>query len=166
MLHSTGFMAYAVYRPNAPPEKKIPTAAMFLFPYALLTLIASLAMKSGWPLISFWTLTLNRWAGPLLSASEGEERFREAMVGWIVSFAIYLVVICVGIFVPVPGLGLEGYSVAPGTFPDNASTSGREVTLAQAMAMGVTYFAVSGLSELFGHRWVPARWRRGTARPR
>lgn len=166
VLHANGFMAAAVYRTTGGQRQRYLNAAAFLFPYAVLSGIAALAMKSPSVAISFWTLTLNRWLGPLLKR-EHEDRFREAMVAWIVSLGLYCLIIPFMIFVPVPPLGLDGYHISPDAFPGTIESSGsHEYTLPQAMAAGALYFLLSGLSELFGHRWVPARWRRGTARPR
>lgn len=160
-------MAAAVYRTAGTGGRRWTSAAAFMFPYLVLTGIASLAMKSSWVFLSFWSLMLNRWLGPLLSRSEPAGKFRETMVAWIVSLGLYCIIVPVMILVPVPALGLEGYRLGPDAFPVPVESSGsREVTLQQVMAAGALYFLLNGLSELVSHRWVPERWRRGTARPR
>jgi len=156
-------MATAVYR-SEPGLRRVQAVAMFMFPYLVLTTIAALALGDPWPLTTFWLLTLNRWLGPLLSRAEPEGRYRFVMVSWIVSLGLYCIVIPLALALPVPALGLEGYQVAPGTFPESASAEGG--SLEQAMAAGAAYFTLNGLSELAGHRWVPERWRLGTARSR
>ena len=160
-------MATAVYKTEGPLAQRLAKVAMFMFPYLVLTGIASLAMKSSWVFVSFWGLMVNRWTGPLLSRSEPSRKYREVMVSWIVCLGLYCLIVPFIILVPVPALGLEGYHIAPGSFPVPVESSGsREFTLQQLMAAGALYFLLSGLSELFGHRWVPERWRLGTARPR
>jgi hypothetical protein len=158
VVHSTGFMAAAVYTATD-RAGRLQGAAMFGFPYLVLTVIFALVLKSWWPLVSFWSLTLNRWAGPLVGQAPPGESRELVMVSWVVNMALYCVAIPGAALVPVPELGFATYQVEP----ESAVTSD-DLELHRMMAGGAFYFALTAASELVRHRWVPAKLRRGIER--
>lgn len=158
VVHSTGFMAASVYSTEARAQR-LRSAALFGFPYLVLTIAFAAAMQAWWPLVSFWSLTLNRWAGPLVGQAPPEQTRELVMVGWVVNMAIYCVVVPLAVVAPLPEFGFAEYPVRL-----ESATNPDEVQLHRWMAAAACYFTLGGISELFRHRWVPARWRRGIER--
>jgi hypothetical protein len=158
VVHSTGFMAAAVYS-SQERASRFKAAAMFGFPYFVLTGIFALAMKAWWPLASFWSLTANRWLGPLIGKLEPEQTREFVMVSWVVSMAFYCLAVPLAMALPVPELGFAEHPVLLA-----GANSPEEAQLHRWMAAGAAYFTINGLSEALRHRWVPARVRRGIGR--
>ena len=153
VVHSTGFMAAAAYSAADRPAR-LRSAAMFGFPYLVLTGIFAIALRAWWPFTSFWSLTANRWLGPLIGRAAPKETQRFVIVSWIVSLTLYSLVIPAAMVVAVPELGLAGRGIIPAGMQQSAG----DPQLHRWMAAGGCYFVLNGLSEAVRHRWIPARW--------
>jgi len=150
IIHSSAFMGNVAIGNASKPAKLKLMIGLGAF-YTLFVAGFAAGFKTWWPLASFWGLMLNRMLGQLLGqAPDGEEKaFLQR--GWAVSVMCYLLGVFVTTLAPIPRLGLVG------AFRDGLPGSGLWVSQPQrVVAFGFIYFTLVGLSELAGHRWLPA----------
>jgi hypothetical protein len=120
--------------------------------YTLFVAGFALAFKTWWPLVSFWTLTFNRLLGLIVGATPDSERVAYLQRTWAIGAIFYVGFAGLTVMLPIPPLGITG--AYRGGIPGE---DGLWVTEPwRALAFGFLYFTATGLSELSGHRWLPA----------
>ena len=150
VVHSTAFMGNVVVSRAGRGARAGAVAGFGVF-YSLFAGAIALAFKSWWPITTFWGQTLNRLLGVLLGQAPDEEQKAFIRRSWAASMIFYLVGCFATIILPIPALGVTPAVVAAQHF----SASGAWVEAPErALAFGVLYFALTGWSDLRGHRWV------------
>ncbi len=106
--------------------------------------------EQWWPIVAFWSLTLNRLTAVLFqTAPQGVERQR-LMNGWATSGILYIVWVIVTAWLPLPPLGLSPAIVADAQLPG----TGAWVEAPQRLiAAGAGYFLSQAYVELSEPRW-------------
>ena len=154
IVHSSAFMGNVALGNGSRAKKAKAVAGLGLF-YTMFVVGFALGFKTWWPIWSFWGLTLNRLMGVLLGGRPTREQKQQLQRSWAVSVLCYLGFTFLTVFAPVPELGVTGI------YDDGLPGSGLWVSEPQrVVAFGFLYFTTVGISELFGHRWLPAQQRR------
>lgn len=149
IIHSSVFMGNVLLSPAAKVPRSVGILVLGLF-YSIFAGAFSLAFKTWWPFGTFWLQTGNR----MLSVVTGQpDSNAQALLkkSWVVSIMLYLGCCFVTVIPPVPPLGITPAVVASLHLPGE----GLWITEPQrVIAFGFLYFALTGWSELFDHRWL------------
>lgn len=151
IVHSSVFLGSAVIS-TEPPARKARGILGIGASYTLFVAGFAIGFRTWWPVISFWGLTINRLLSVLLGqAPSGEEKLFLRR-SWAVTAMAYLCFAGLTTVLPLPRLGVTG------AFRDGLPGSGLWISEPhRALAFGFLYFTAVGISELFGHRWLPAQ---------
>jgi hypothetical protein len=152
IIHSSGFMGSVIVS-TAQPRAKVTGMLLLGGFYTLFIAAFSISFHTGWPLVSFWALMVNRLSGVLLKqAPDGEERaFLQR--SWAVTTLFYLLGAFVTMLPWLPRLGLTRQVAATIHMP--SSVSGAWVSEPHRLvAFGFVYFTAVGVSELYHHAWL------------
>lgn len=159
VVHSAAFMGNAAYAdaPRTTRVKRVLGLGVF---YTLFVTGFSIGFKTWWPLLGFWTLTLNRLLGALVGqAPSGMER-QLIQRGWGVGALFYIMAVMITTFAPVPAFGIDPAVIGAANLPSSGLWVEQPY---RVVAAGLLYFAARGFSELVGHRWFKATARHRTA---
>jgi hypothetical protein len=149
VVHSAGFMGL-VGTFAMPRGKKIAALVGLAAFYSLFAGGFSLGFHSWWPLISFWSLCLNRMLGGFLGQPPKGARFAFTVAGWVAGFVFYLAGVTITCILPIPAFGITPQVVAAQNF---RNISGLWVDEPQrAVLFGVLYFSAVALWEFAGWR--------------
>jgi hypothetical protein len=150
VVHSSAFMGNVVVSRADRGARSI-TLLGFGLLYSLFAGAFSLAFKSWWPIVTFWSQTLNRLLGVLLGQVPDEDQKAFVMHTWAASALFYLVGCLATVLLPVPHLGITPEVIAA----QHITAGGLWVDQPQrVLAFGVIYFMLNGWSDLRGHRWA------------
>jgi len=150
VVHSTGFLGGIAFSDEAPRRRLIGTALVGGF-YTLFLLGAALGFKSWWPIISFWSLTLNRLLGAVIIG--GDQEAARAYVGrtWVAGVLFYLLAVFPTTILPMPEFGITSSVRRALDLP------GEGLWISEphrAVIFAMLYFGLVGFSELYSHRWA------------
>lgn len=153
VVHSTAFMGNVALHEESRERRATAIAGLGAF-YTLFVGGFALAFRTWQPLIAFWGLTLNRSLGVLLDPAPTDRQELRIRKGWAAVTMAYLAAVAVTTVLPVPALGIDRAVVAAADLP----SSGLWVSQPQrVVAAGFLHFALCGLSDLVGHRWISDR---------
>jgi hypothetical protein len=145
VIHSAGFMAMAMTSSKPALQRVGATIGLGLF-YTLFVSAFAMSFDEWWPIAAFWGLVLNRLLSVFLGGTPAEEQRNAMMTTWGRNAAFYLFAVFLGIFLPLPELGitrdvqqLQAFS-AGGLWTDTPET---------AIASGFIYFTAVAVTELF-----------------
>jgi len=160
IVHSSAFMGKVMLGDLERARKALALVGIGGF-YTLFVGGFALAFKTWWPLWSFWGLTVNRLLGVLVGQAPEGERRELLQKNWAVSALCYLGLCFVTVFLPLPRLGITREVVSLESLPGSGLWVDQPH---RVVAFGFLYFAAVGISELFGHAWMPAGSLPGPAR--
>lgn len=149
IIHSSVFMGNVILSPAAKVPRSVGILVLGLF-YSIFAGAFSLAFRTWWPFGTFWLQTGNRMLSVVTGQPDSNAR---ALLkkSWVVSIMLYLGCCFVTVVPPVPALGITPAVVASLHLPGE----GLWITEPQrVIAFGFLYFALTGWSELFDHRWL------------
>ena len=168
VVHASGFLGVTITGAAVPATgmlTRLGRGTMLLALAGFYTLFAlgfSFGMRSWFPLVSFWSLMLNRMLPLALLPRERIDT--GALMGlWAAGVASYLFGVFITTVPPLPRLGMDAAAVA------SLELSGGGLWIDEpwrVMAFGLVYFTLMGLVQLavFGRRLEAAE--AGRARPR
>jgi hypothetical protein len=144
VIHSAGLMGAVMLDGSSRSFRTVKVIGLALV-YTVLVWTFTVIFEERWPLLAFWSLTLNRLTGVLLhTAPPGEERER-LMRGWVTSGVLYILWMIATALLPLPRLGLSPGIVADAQLPG----AGAWVESPQRlMAAGAGYFLSQAYFEL------------------
>ena len=117
VIHSAAFMGAVALDGKSTRMSKAGHVLGLGLMYTAFVGAFALAFGDWWPLVAFWSLTVNRLTGVLLhTAPEGQER-EQLMSGWAISAVLYILWIFATLFFPLPRLGLTAEVVAEASLP-------------------------------------------------
>ena len=150
IVHSSAFMGRVMVGPLQRGRKSVTLLGLGGL-YTLFVGGFALAFKAWWPLVTFWGLTLNRLLGVLLGQPPSGEEKTFVQYGWAASVMFYVLFVFATTLLPIPALGITAEVVRAQDLPG----SGLWIDQPQrVVAFGFLYFTATGLSELFGQRWL------------
>ena len=151
VVHSAGFMGVVILQ-NAPKSRKAMHILGLGLMYTTFVAAFAFAFSTWWPLVAFWSLTLNRLTG-IFTAPEGEER-RRIESGWATGALFYLLWVFVTVILPLPRLGLTEAVIAEAQIPGE----GLWVEKPQKVIVaGMGYFFSQAWAELHAANWFKSR---------
>ncbi len=149
IIHSAVFMGNVMLSPAAKVPRSVGIFVLGFF-YSIFAGAFSLGFRTWWPLGAFWLQTGNRLLGVVTGQPDGDAKdFLKR--GWVVSILLYLGCCFVTVLLPVPALGITPAVVASLHLPGEGLWIGEPY---RVIAFGFLYFALTGWSELFDHRWL------------
>lgn len=150
VVHSSAVMGSVVVSRANRGLRTVALVKFGLF-YSIFAGAFALAFKTWWPITMFWGQTLNRLLGVLFGQVPDDEQKTFIQRGWAASVLFYLLGATTTTLLPIPALGVTPAVIAAQHIP----SSGLWVEQPQrVLAFGVLYFALTGWSDLKGHRWV------------
>jgi hypothetical protein len=150
VVHSAGFMGVVILDRGSHTVRKTGLIVGLGVIYSIFVGAFCVAFDTWWPMVAFWSLTLNRLTGVFFhTAPEGEERRRQES-GWATGAVLYLIWIFITVILPLPRLGLTEAVVADAHLPG----SGLWVEKPQkVIAAGAGYFLSQAYVELHEAGW-------------
>lgn len=153
VVHSTGFMGMAALAPGSSSRRAQIILGLGLL-YTLFVGGFAYGFRTWSPLIAFWGLTLNRSLGVLLTSPPAGREELQMRKGWAAVTMTYLLAVGVTTVFPVPSFGITRAVVSAADLPSSGLWVSEPYRVAAA---GVLHFGLSGLSALWGHRWISDR---------
>jgi hypothetical protein len=153
IMHSSAFMGLTMFKSGHRRARALSLLGLGAF-YSLFVGGFALAFHTVWPLVSFWGLTLNRLLSVLLGQAPSGQEQLFIRKGWAASALFYLGFAGLTIVPPVPRLGLTPDVVQALHLPGSGLWISEPW---RVLAFGFLYFTATGISELYGHRWIRDR---------
>jgi hypothetical protein len=151
VMHSSAFLGSASFAPGPRRARVVALLGLSAFYFVFVAGFA-LAFGSWWPVTSFLVLTVNRILAYVAAALPSGEEQIAIQRGLAASALLYLSGAFVTVFLPIPRLGITAGWLAAHPLP----SSGLWVEEPQRpVVFGLLYFTALGVSEWFGHRWLP-----------
>lgn len=150
VVHSTAFMGSVAMGEGTPATRARSVLALGGF-YTLFVVGFALAFQTWWPLVSFWVLTINRSLGILFDTTTSGRQALHIRKGWAAVTMSYLLAVGATTVLPVPAFGIDRAVVAAAELPSSGLWVSEPY---RVVAAGFLHFLLSGLSALFGHRWI------------
>ena len=150
VVHASGMLGGALLPEARFQTRRLGRAGILLVLlgfYSLFSLAFSFSFKSWFPLVSFWSLMLNRML-PMLMTPPEQVRSMAVMGLWAASVACYLFGAFATVIAPVPRLGMDDAAVA------SLQLTGGGLWIDEpwrVMAFGVVYFTLIGLVQLLAY---------------
>jgi hypothetical protein len=161
IIHSSFFTGAVLLKPGPKRGRALALLGLGVF-YTIFVGAFSLAFRTGWPLITFWALMLNRMAGVLLGNSPAGDERATLQRSWVASLIFYMGGGFLTMLLPVPRLALapavlsQQHLVGSGVWVDEPH---------RMVAFGFLYFTAVGFSELRRHAWLRGVRVEGAAEP-
>jgi len=147
VIHSNGVLGMVIFSNWAAHRRVLVLVGGGLF-YTIFAGAFAAAMKTWWPLVSFWMLMANRIIHTLTVHQTTENERKRIGAGWAAAVLFYLVACFVTILVPLPRLGITPEVVAAQHFKGSGLWIEKPWTV---VVMCALYFAAMGMWEL---RWA------------
>ena len=150
VVHASGFLGATTLPEARLAGTRLGRGALMLVLlgfYSLFSVAFSFSFKSWFPLVSFWSLMLNRML-PMLLTPPGQVRSSAVMGLWAASVVCYLFGAFATVIAPLPRLGMDEAAVA------SLQLSGGGLWIDEpwrVMAFGVVYFTLIGLVQLLAY---------------
>ncbi len=144
LVHSGAFIASMSMDSESSTMNKLKVFAGFFLFYGLFAGAMAMAFQSWMLFLIYSTVMASRWIGVLTHPAEAREA---AVKRSGLSVVYYLLATFLSIFIPWPNLGITG-SVLREVYPDRGSGHW-EVHPESALAAGIIYFTLLGITELY-----------------
>ncbi len=150
VIQASGFMgSVALARVNR-AERAAAVLAFAGF-YTVFAAAVSIGFRSWWPVATFWGLSLNRLFGVVVGQVPSEDQVRFVKDGWAAAMVMYMLACFAPLVISLPPLGLTPTAMAAQRVVGVALWAAHPEKL---MAFGLLYYAGTGCSELWSHRWT------------
>ena len=150
-IHSSAFMGQTLLSRKGRVPRLLAVLGFGVFYSAFVVAFAAI-FKMWWPVLAFWGLTANRLL-ILLPGQAPDGREKELIqAGWAAGILFYLTAAFLSVL-PWPRLGMTAAAVKALHLPGEGAWVD---TPEKAMAAGLIYFGLTGVSEIFSHRWLRA----------
>jgi len=146
VVHSSAFLGFAAVGPERRLTRVLAVLGLGLL-YTLFVGSFALLFHSAWPLISFWTLLLNRMLSIILGPKPQERDMDFVAIGWVTGFVCYLGFIFLTSLANLPHLGITAAVVATHPVPTGGIWADNPW---RAAAFGTFYYAAMGVADLIG----------------
>lgn len=153
VIHSAAFMgSVAIAQKGA--WRTIGAIVGFGLFYSVFAGAFSLAFRTWWPLVAFWGLTLNRLLRVILGGAFSENEKELMTKEWATTGALYVILVFVTLFPPLPRFGITPAVVAAQELPGSGAWIDDPH---RVIAFGFLYFTILAVISLSTVKWVPRR---------
>ena len=144
LLHATAMIGGMVMAPTGERRGLWKPLLGFGAFYLLFVAAWSWQFRAWWPFLAFgWLLVSKAWM--LMQPVPPEQRRLRMQSDWALATLFYLAGVFMGVFVPIPRLGLDGATISAAALPGSGLWVSKPQTV---VALGLFYFGMLALARL------------------